>query len=332
MSLNVTGPLDLADAAPVPHGRTARRLTWQHLPTPVRAAVERRLGSEVIKAESQDAGFTPGFASVLTGADGTRLFVKAASRKAQPQFAAAYADEARTLGLLPVDRLPVPRLLWTEEDDSWLVLGFEAVSGRNPRRPWRGPELTRCLEALSVVDAVMDTVLDEPPEGLRLAPLYEDLPTLLTGWASVRAARPDWPHLDEVEELARSFGSLPDAGHVVHADARDDNFLLTDDGRTLLCDWNWPGLAPRWLDAVDLLVSARAEGLDADQLLRTHPLTADALPDHVDAWLAALCGYMVEADTRPVPATSPHLGTHRRWWAAASWSWLASRRGWRAQQ
>jgi len=328
MSLLLTGPPDLADVAPVPHGRTARRLTWQHLPTTVRVAVERRLGSEVARTESQGAGFTPGLASVLTGADGAKVFVKAASRNAQPQFAAAYAEEARTLGLLPVDRLPVPRLLWREEEDSWLVLGFEAVAGRNPRRPWREDELARCLEALSVVDAV----LQEPPEGLRLTPLHEDLPTLLTGWGAVRAVRPDWPHLDEVEELARSFGSLPDADHVVHADARDDNFLLTDDGRTLLCDWNWPGLAPRWLDAVDLLVSARAEGLDSDGLLRSHPLTADAVPDHVDAWLAALCGYMVEADTRPVPVTSPHLGTHRRWWAAATWSWLASRRGWRAQR
>jgi hypothetical protein len=328
MSLALTGPPDLADVVPVPHGRTARRLAWPHLPTSVRATVERRLGSEVVLAVSQGSGFTPGFASVLTGADGSTVFVKAASRKAQPQFAAAYAEEARTLAILPVDRLPVPRLLWTEEEESWFVLGFEAVAGRNPRRPWRAEELTRCLEALSVVDAV----LEEPPEGLRLRPLQEDLPTLLTGWGSMRAARPDWPHLDEVEELAQSFGSLPDAGHVVHADARDDNFLLTDDGRTLLCDWNWPGTAPRWLDAVDLLVSARADGLDADHLLRSHPLTVDAVPDHVDAWLAALCGYMVEADTRPVPATSPHLGTHRRWWAAATWSWLAARRGWQAQR
>jgi hypothetical protein len=327
MSLDLTGPPRLADVAPVPHGRTAQRLTWPHLPAALRGEVERRLGSEVVRAESQGAGFTPGFASVLSGADGSRVFVKAASRRAQPQIAASYAEEARKLRLLPVDRLPLPRLLWTLEDESWVVLGSEAVTAANPRRPWGVEELTRCLDTLRVVAEVMT----EPDPELRLTPLHEEMPTLLTGWSTVRSLRPDWPHLDEVEGLARSFGSLSDA-QFVHADARDDNFLLVEDGRTLLCDWNWPALAPRWLDGVDLLVAARAEGVDADRLLRGHPLTADAVPEHVDAWLAALCGYMVEADTRPVPATSPHLGTHRRWWAAATWCWLAARRGWQAQR
>ena len=45
--------------------------------------VEERLGSPVVHAESQGSGFTPGFASRLTAADGARLFVKAASKQAQ---------------------------------------------------------------------------------------------------------------------------------------------------------------------------------------------------------------------------------------------------------
>jgi hypothetical protein len=57
-------------------------------------------------------------------------------------------------------------------------------------------------------------------------------------------------------------------------------------------------------------------------------VTKDVAPEHVDAFLAALGGFMAEADLRPVPRTSPYLGVHRRWWAAAAWSWLADRRGW----
>ena len=91
----MTGPQDLATVEPVPHGRTARRLEWPHLPPPVRQLVERQLGSPVAKAESQGSGFTPGFASRLTGEDGSRLFVKAASKKAQQQFAASYAEALR---------------------------------------------------------------------------------------------------------------------------------------------------------------------------------------------------------------------------------------------
>ena len=60
--------LDPADVGRVPHARTARRLHWEHLPPAVRREVERRLGSPVASATSQDSGFTPGFASRLVGA------------------------------------------------------------------------------------------------------------------------------------------------------------------------------------------------------------------------------------------------------------------------
>ena len=143
-------PQDLAEVENVPHGRTARRLEWTHLPPAVRALVERHLGSPVATAESQGAGFTPGFASRLTGEDGSRLFVKAASKKAQAPFAESYAEEVRKLALLPAG-LPVPQLLWSHEDDLWIVLGFECVDARPPKRPWRPAELTACLDTLAVV-------------------------------------------------------------------------------------------------------------------------------------------------------------------------------------
>jgi len=79
----------------IPHGRTAQRLTWPHLPPGVRAYIEHRCGSPVVDAASQGGGFTPGFASVLTCADGSRHFVKAASTKAQKLFAGSYREEAR---------------------------------------------------------------------------------------------------------------------------------------------------------------------------------------------------------------------------------------------
>jgi thiamine kinase-like enzyme len=170
--------------------------------------------------------------------------------------------------------------------------------------------------------------MGEVIDGLDLKPLHEELPTLVTGWDHVAATRPQWPHLAEARELARRYPELGDGDHFVHADARDDNFILTPDGRAFLCDWNWPALGPRWLDAVDLLVSAHGDGLDADTLLAENALTADTAADDVDAWLAALCGFMLEADSRPAPASSPYLVPHRRWWAAATWSWLADRRGW----
>ncbi len=124
--------------SPVPHGKTARRLTWPHLPPHIRALIEERIGTTVAEARSQGAGFTPGFASVLIGEDGTRHFVKAASQKAQRMFAESYREEARKLAELP-EAAPAPRLLWVHDADDWLVLGIEYVEARTPRGPGARP-------------------------------------------------------------------------------------------------------------------------------------------------------------------------------------------------
>jgi hypothetical protein len=309
----------------VPHGRTAHRLSWRHLPQRVRTEVEARAGAEVVDAHSQDSGFTPGLASRLVLADGQRVFVKAASRSAQRAVATAYAEEARVLGLLP-GQLPAPRLLWAEPDlHGWTVVAFVDVDGRPPRRPWREPEVRACLDALTAVAVATDEVHDD----LGLRPLLDDLPTVTAGWDLLAAAGQRWPHHDELTELAHHVATVvATERHFVHLDGRDDNFLLLTDGTALLCDWNWPALGPAWIDVVHLLVSVHGDGLDADVLLRGHPLTSEVADDDVDAFLAGLAGLMAESDLRPVPPTSPHLGTHRRWWAAAAHSWLSARRGW----
>jgi Ser/Thr protein kinase RdoA (MazF antagonist) len=281
--------------------------------------VERRLGAPVETAVSQDSGFTPGFASVLTTADGRRAFVKAASRAAQAEIAASYAEEARKLAILD-GTVPTPRLDWVHDDEGWVVLGFEAVDARQPRRPWQPRELDRALDlAEGIADATRDV-----PDGLRLQPLVADLPRLLTGWDDVPV---DWPHHAEAAALAGTLATLP-ADRFVHCDLRDDNVLLLEDGRTLACDWNWPALGPVWQDTVDLLISAHGDGLDVEPLLASRALTRDADPDHVDAWIAAICGFMLSARSRPAPPSSPHLRTHSDWYAEASWSLLAQRRGW----
>ena len=115
----------------VPHGRTARRLGGAHLPP--RGPPARRATARLPRRHGGVAGLRlhPGFASRLTGEDGSRIFVKAASKKAQAPFAEAYVEEVRKLSLLP-DGLAVPRLRWTHEDDLWVVLGFECVEGAQP--------------------------------------------------------------------------------------------------------------------------------------------------------------------------------------------------------
>jgi len=316
-------PQDLATVEPVPHGQTARRLDWLLLPPMLRRLIEGRLGSAVVSADSAGAGFTPGFASVLTGRDGSRQFVKAASTKAQAPFADSYREEIRKLRLLP-DGLPVPRLLWSHEDDLWVVIGLEYVDAPNPARPWARAELDACLDSLEV----LADRLTPPPPGLDPAAFAEDFEAFRTGWAYVREHSPDWPHLEEAAALADRMDEVTRGDTLVHTDGRDDNFLLPAGGPALLCDWNWPVVGAAWIDTVLLLISAYGDGLDADAVLAERRLTRDVDPDHVDVLLALICGYMLECRDRPVPNSSPYLRVHARWYSEVSWAWLAQRRGW----
>ncbi|NUR07338.1 MAG: aminoglycoside phosphotransferase family protein [Nocardioidaceae bacterium] len=315
------GPQHPSTLPPFPHGATTRRLDWLLLPPTLRRLVESRFGTQVAHAESAGSGYTPGCASVLTGADGRRMFLKAASKKAQKPFAAAYVAEARTLRSLPTG-LPVPRLLWTHEDDLWVVLAFEYVEHANPARPWRPDELERCLDTLEVL---AQTLTPPPMTAGTFADGFADCPE---SWEHVRRVAPQWPHLEEAAALAAGFAVATAGSTLVHTDVRDDNLMLPAHGRPMLCDWNFATEGAPWIDTVCLLLGAAGDGLDVEEALARRPLTRNVAPEHVDSLLAMLAGYFLERRDAPVPNSSPYLRRHQSWYAEASWAWLAQRRGW----
>lgn len=316
------GGVTEAPTTTIPHGRTAQRLEWKFLPPHIRTLVEQHTGSPVVEAVSQRSGFTPGFASVLTCADGSRHFVKAASAKAQAPFAAAYREEARKLSALP-PATPAPRLRWVHDDD-WVVLGLEHVDARNPSRPWQARDLYRCLDALEVVA----DLLTPAPADLGLDSFAAEFADLPGYWERVGELYPGQPHLDEAVELAAGFAEVTDGNTVVHTDIRDDNVLICADGRTLFCDWNWPVVGAAWIDSVMALVGPRGDGLDVEHVLTARELTADVPAEHVDRLLALLCGYFLKQAAEPVPPTSPWLREAQRWQGEVVWAWLSERRGW----
>lgn len=307
----------------IPHGRTANRLEWPLLPPHVRSMIERHCGSPVVSAETQGAGFTPGFASVLTCLDGSRHFVKAASTKAQRMFAESYRTEARKLGAMPPG-LPAPRLLWTHDADDWMVMGLEYVEAHCPARPWRAPDLEAALDML---EATADT-LTPPPDGLELDTFEAEFADFPGYWEHVRTTRPGLPHLEEAAALAARYAEVVGGTTVVHTDVRDDNILLCTDGRTLMCDWNWPVAGAAWLDTLLLLIGPCGDDLDVEQVLATRRLTRDVPAEHIDIVLALVAGYFFRQCDEPVPFTSPYIREAQRWQADVVWAWLGERRGW----
>ena len=312
----------------VAYGATAVRPGWGDLPVPVRAAVEARLGGPVVDVRSAGGGFTRAFAAVVSTPSGARAFVKAAP-VADPT-ADWYAREAAVTAALP-GQVPAARPLWTLVAYDWFVLGLEALDAHVPALPWAPLELDTALGAW----AVSADALAEPPAellALGLPPLPEILRAEMSWWQGIAQGWEPLPRVpewvpDRIAELAALEAAAPElagGAGMLHGDLRVDNILIDRTGVARLCDWTWPCLGAPWFDAVTLLISAYASGLDADALLeRWDPPAAG-----VDGALAALGGYWLVRAAGGPSSASPHSRQHQRFSGTQALSWLAARRGW----
>lgn len=319
----------MRDGTVIPVRATARRPTWDQLPDAVQQEIETAAGSSVVDSSSAGTGFTPGFASRLDLADGSRLFVKAASSADDAlhgwPMSDAYREEARKLPLLSPD-VGSPPLLWTRHlevgDIRWIVLGFAYVDGRPPRRPWRRDQLDLVL-AKFVETA---PALAQVPAELDLEPLADHL-LARAGWRLQRIKDRDgdsvW--LRTVERLFADGHELLCGDSVVHMDLRDDNVLIGADGQVWFVDWNWPVLGAAWIDVICVLLSARGDGVDVEPLIANHPLTRDVSPRAIDCLLATLWSFWGIVQHDEVPHGSPHIRDHQSWYADVTRAWLEER-------
>lgn len=313
----------------VPVRATARRPGWENLGTAVRSVIQQTVGQPVIDTWSARTGFTPGFASRLTLADGVRVFVKAASSADDElhgwPLSDAYRDEARKLQALPAG-IGAPRLLWHRDVEiegvQWVVLGLQYVDGVPPRRPWRRSELRLVMDKLAATADALSRV----PAGLHLASAVSEL---TDGQAArltrIRELGGDNAWFDRVERLCGEAEARLDGTSVVHLDLRDDNVLIDAQDEVWFVDWNWPAVGAPWLDLVCILISAVGDGLDGDALLAEHPLTVAVAPESVDCLLAVLWTFWEIQRHQAAPAFSPHLRDHQAWYADATAAWLRQR-------
>lgn len=296
------------------------RLAWSALPEQVRGWVEETLGSPVVEAVTQPAGFSPGSADRVRTADGSRAFVKAVSAKQNPDTPDLHRREISVLRTL-AGEASVPRLIDGYDDGHWVALVIEDVEGRHPALPWTDVELERTLATLADLSVVAapgswpaleeelvgefgcwQRVIDEP-----LPELPDAAPEDIGHWLR------DVPRQHRLHAAAQA--TLPRlAGRAVaHTDLRADNLLIDADGTVRVVDWPWASRGAAWFDAVSLLVNVRWSG-DLD--VRPHLPAVHALgatEADVTGTLAGLGGFCVDAARRP---PKPGLPTLRDFQAA----------------
>ena len=315
---------------PVLAGQGARRLAWEDIPEQVRAALEGRLGSSVSRAISQPGGFSPGFASRLTLADGRRAFVKAVSGAQNRESPAIYRQEARYAALLPAG-LPAPRLLWTYDDGDWVALAFEDIDARPPAMPWQPTELERVLETVAGLPGLLTPAPFEAPA------LADAFDRAFSGWRRLagkeraRAAELDpWAqaNLDRLAELEAKWQAGAAGNTLLHSDLRADNILLTDD-RVYIVDWPWVRSGPAWTDLLFMLPSVAMQGGgDPEAIFASQPVCHNADPAAVEATLAGLTGYFLRSSLQPPPPGLPALRPFQLAQGEAALAWLKRRLRW----
>lgn len=301
----------------------------------MRAAVEDRLGSAVVRAESQSAGFSPGVAARLRTESGRRVFAKAAGPEPNPLTPVAHRREARIADALP-EGAPVPRLLWSldEGEGGWVVLVFEDVEGRNPAVPWRVDELEEVLEALAALS-----------DSLTPSPLPPDAAAGAAGdwgvvggrhWQRVREERPArldaWSarHLDRLVALEAEAPSAVAGDTLLHLDLRADNLLLTPEDGVVVVDWPHARVGASWVDAVFFAPSVAMQGGPLPEgLLARHSHGRSDDPEAVTAVVAAVAGFFTGEGLRPAPPGLPTLRAFQSAQGQVARDWLARRTGWR---
>ena len=292
------------------------RIGWADIPDDVRAALADVCGSEIVHAENQTGGFSPGLAARCRLADGGRAFIKAVSPEQNPQACRIHRRESEVASQLPAS-VPAPRLRATVDDGHWVALVFDEIDGRQPAEPWTWDSLDTVVPQLR---RFSDEVTPNPVPAIqsvvdRHRPVFDGWRRLAGGDGPVEALDP-WArrHLGRLAEAESGWQSAAAGDTLLHADLRADNLLLDVDEHLWIVDWPWACAGAAFVDMAFLLPSI---GLGGGPL-PAEVATRYRLFDHVDpgrllAVVAALAGFFTRSSLDPPP---PGLPTVRRFQAA----------------
>lgn len=288
------------------------RLPYGAVPAAVRAWVEAELGSPVVTTAEQVGGMSPGCATRLTCADGTRAFVKAVGSELNPDTPGLFRREIGVLGHIGEHELWA-RLLASYDDGVWVALLIEDVEGRHP--DFADPaELDAVLTGVDRLAAVLQH--RDVPSSVDLVDVrhvFEKWAASLSSLASAPAATPvpDWLRADPAgwAEVLRHHAGLP-MPHVAHWDIRVDNLLRRPAGEVAFVDWGVAARGPAWADPL----LARLERIDDpwfDASAASSPALAEAGEEVVTAFLAGFAAHLAVRSVVAVDVNLPTLNDFR---------------------
>ena len=282
------------------------RLPYPDVPVRVRAWVDRTLGSPVTGWAEQVGGMSPGCATRVVTADGTRAFVKAVGSELNPDSPTLFRREVEVLTRIGDDPLWAS-LRASYDEDGWVALLLEDVPGGHPDLA----DDEQMADLLTATDRLVERLADVPlPAGVTASDIGQP------GLIDARARFRDWAsaldHLDELpddlfpESMRRRQGllrdlvaRLPDGGtdQLLHWDIRIDNLLRPAVGRIVFVDWGAAAVGPSWVDPL----LARLERVDRpwfDASIASSPAIAEVGDDHVTGWLVAFGAYLAWRSAR----------------------------------
>ncbi len=320
---------------PQPPPAAGVRLDWQAVPAHVRTAVEQQLGSTVVTAASQMAGFSPGVAARLQLANGQRVFVKAVAPEPNPHSPAFHRREAGVVAALPTE-IAVPRLLYTYDEGAagWIVLVFEEVAGHMPAQPWRAAEFERVMAAIV---ALGDTLTPSPLAATIVGTASDKFRRVICGWQRLRDEQParleqvdDWSrrHLDDLIGLETAAPAAVTGDTLLHFDLRADNLLLTP-ARVWFVAWPHACVGADWVDTLCFAPSVTMQGGPAPaEILARHPASQRVDPVAITAALVAMAGFFIYQSVQPPPPGLPTLRAFQAAQGEVARAWIAQRTGW----
>lgn len=288
------------------------RLPYAAVPDRVRAWVDATLGSRVFATAEQVGGMSPGCATRLTCADGTRAFVKAVGAELNPDTPGLFRREVGVLEHLGAHELWA-RLLASYDDGDWVALLVEDVEGRHP-------DFTDAAEVdavLSGTDRLSAVLADRgaPPS----VALVEAADTFVK-WAdsldsladaSPAAPVPAWLRADRRDwaDVLRREATRPDV-RVLHWDIRVDNLLRRPSGEVVFVDWGVAARGPAWVDPL-LARMERVEEAWFDDSVAASAVLAEAGDEVVTAFLAGFGAHLALRSVAAVDVNLPTINDFR---------------------